>query len=89
MVYILHFLTPYKHARHYCGSTPDKRLAKRLKEHRSGQGARLMQVIREAGIEWVIGRTIPGGRERERQIKRTHRVSDYCLVCHPDRKPRM
>jgi len=68
MVYLLHFERPYRHARHYTGSTDD--LTARLGAHRAGQGARLLAVIRAAGIGWDLARTWPGGRVRERQLKR-------------------
>ena len=46
-VYLLHFAPPYKHARHYLGSTDD--LDARLAAHRSGRGARLTQVAVQNG----------------------------------------
>ena len=43
-VYLLHFATPFKHARHYVGYTTD--LEQRIEEHRTGRGARLLAVVR-------------------------------------------
>ncbi len=48
MVYLLHFSEAYKHAKHYLGSADD--LEARLERHRRGNGARLIQVIAQAGI---------------------------------------
>ncbi len=79
-VYLLHFDRPYKHARHYLGWTPGSVQA-RLRLHRKGSGARLMTVIRDAGIGFELARTWPGGRGRERQIKRQGGASRCCPLC--------
>ena len=42
-VYLIHFETRLKHARHYLGYCDD--LGRRMAQHRSGNGARLMEVI--------------------------------------------
>jgi len=47
-VYLLHFSEAYKHARHYMGYASD--LEERLSRHRSGQGARLLSVLKASGI---------------------------------------
>ena len=78
-VYLLHFNEPYCHARHYLGSTDD--LDSRLQEHRTGQGARLTQVIHEAGITFILARTWEGGRDLERKLKRWHKSPDLCPIC--------
>ena len=78
-VYLLHFERPYCHARHYTGSTDD--LPARLGTHQAGQGARLLAVARAAGIGWVLARTWPGGRARERQLKRQGGASRRCPLC--------
>jgi predicted GIY-YIG superfamily endonuclease len=78
-VYLLHFSQRYKHARHYLGSTCN--LPQRLEEHANGQGARLLAVVRQAGITWTLARTWHGGRERERQLKKQLSGSRLCPVC--------
>jgi hypothetical protein len=78
-VYLLHFDRPYRHARHYIGWAKD--LAARLAVHARGQGARLLAVIKAAGIGWRLARTWPGGRARERQIKRQGGASRCCPLC--------
>ena len=35
----------------------------RLAEHEAGRGARLLAVVRAAGIGWQLARPWPGGRE--------------------------
>jgi predicted GIY-YIG superfamily endonuclease len=82
LVYLLHFHTPFGHARHYMGSTSD--LEARLAAHRRGEGSRLMWWIDRAGMEWTLARTWKGGRIRERQLKaRGH--SRHCPICTPPR----
>jgi predicted GIY-YIG superfamily endonuclease len=87
-VYLLHFDQPYKHARHYVGWAAN--LKRRLAEHEAGHGARLLAVVRAAGIGWQLARLWPGGRARERQIKRQGGHSRQCPLCGvtPRRLPR-
>ena len=79
-VYLLHF-TPqgYKHAGHYLGWTSD--LPARLASHSAGRGARLVEVARAAGIGFVLARTWPGTRSRERQLKKQGGRSRMCPIC--------
>ena len=79
-VYLLHFDQPYKHARHYVGWTA-RNVKRRLAEHEAGRGARLLAVVREAGIGWQLARLWPGGRARERQIKRQGGHARKCPLC--------
>lgn len=78
-VYLLHFAEPYRHARHYLGSSDN--VKRRLAEHESGRGARLLAVVHAAGIEWELARLWPGGRVRERQIKNQGGLSRCCPLC--------
>lgn len=78
-VYLLHFDRPYKHARHYVGRTEN--VKRRLAEHAAGRGARLLAVVREAGIGWQLARLWPGGAARERQIKRQGGHARHCPLC--------
>ena len=88
-VYLLHFDQPYKHARHYVGWTA-RNVKRRLAEHEAGHGARLLAVVRAAGIGWQLARLWPGGRARERQIKRQGGHARKCPLCgvRPRRLPR-
>lgn len=79
VIYLLHFDQPYKHARHYVGWTAN--VKQRLAEHAAGRGARLLAVVREAGIGWQLARMWPGGRARERQIKRQGGHARQCPMC--------
>jgi hypothetical protein len=80
--YLLHFSEPYKHARHYQGFAESSRsLKSRLAEHEQGRGARLLQVVKQAGISWTLARTWPGTRTRERQLKNQGGASRRCPEC--------
>jgi predicted GIY-YIG superfamily endonuclease len=86
-VYLLHFDQRYEHAGHYTGWAED--LDRRLAEHLGGRGARLIEVIVQAGIGLRLARTWPGvTRARERQLKRQGGASRYCPICQAERKAR-
>ena len=78
-VYLLHFDAPYRHARHYVGYTDN--LPRRLEEHRKGTGARLMEVIKDAGIGFTVARTWAGDRATERRKKRSGSRALLCPLC--------
>jgi predicted GIY-YIG superfamily endonuclease len=78
-VYLIHFETPYKHARHYLGSTHD--LQARLQHHQAGTGARLMEVVSQAGISFHVSRTWQGGRDVERTLKGLKNSPQLCPTC--------
>lgn len=86
VVYLLHFEQPYKHARHYVGTSRADRLAERLHEHRTGAGARLVAVAQAAGIDFRLVRVWAGARARERQIKQNG-ATRRCPACRPDEAP--
>jgi predicted GIY-YIG superfamily endonuclease len=79
-VYLIHFQTNLKHARHYVGYA-DK-VNKRLAHHRDGTGARILAVCNALGIEYDIARTWEGeGRDFERKLKNCKNAARYCPVC--------
>jgi predicted GIY-YIG superfamily endonuclease len=84
-VYLLHFDQRYEHAGHYTGWAED--LDRRIPEHQQGRGARLVEVITQAGISFRVARLWPGvTRARERQLKRQGGASRRCPICldqHP------
>lgn len=80
-VYLIHFDTPYKHARHYLGFATD--LQARLDSHYLRVGARLMQVVGDAGITWRLARTWQGDRKLERQLKNQKNAPRLCPICNP------
>jgi predicted GIY-YIG superfamily endonuclease len=79
VVYLLHFDRRYKHAGHYLGSTVN--LEVRIYQHQHGRGARLLEVISAAGITFQLARTWPGGKPRERQLKKQGGASRLCPLC--------
>lgn len=90
--YLYHFDPPYipegaegspsLWAGHYLGSSPD--FPGRDSRQGGPEGARLMQVQREAGGTWHLTRTWLGNREKEFQLK-TRAPKAYCPDCtdHP------
>jgi predicted GIY-YIG superfamily endonuclease len=84
-VYLLHLDPPLKHARHYTGWTSN--LDERLEAHRTGRGARLMEVVKEAGGTFRLARTWDGPRDLERAIKNHHNAPRLCPVCSPCPRP--
>lgn len=83
-IYLIHFDQPFKHARHYIGSTNN--VDERLDEHRSGRGSRLMAVVTAAGIPWRLARAWRGGRQLERQLKNHKNAARICPICTPGTK---
>ena len=53
----------------------------RLVDHAAGRGARIMQVVGEAGIGWQLARIWTGTRTRERSLKRSGGAARRCPVC--------
>ena len=90
-VYLIHFNQPIGNpdnprgqAQHYLGYTDD--LESRLAAHRAGNGARLMEVLRERGIEWELVRTWEGGRDLERKLKNQHNSPRFCPICQENER---
>ena len=85
IVYLIHFYTPFHHARHYLGWTVD--LDARLHLHRTGQGSRLLAAVTAAGIAWDVVRV---WRDRpvqfERELKRQRQAPMPCPVCREARR---
>lgn len=79
IIYLLHFSARYHHAGHYLGFTVD--LRQRLALHENGRGARLIQVINSAGIDFVLARTWCGDRQLERRLKRYKKSPALCPIC--------
>lgn len=81
-VYLIHFQKPYKHAKHYLGYSSN--LDDRLDAHRKGNGARLMEVVGNEGIDWVLARTWKGGRGLERKLKNQKNSPRLCPICRKE-----
>ncbi len=83
-VYLIHFDRPYKHAKHYLGyvSGDKKNVDRRLEKHRSGTGARLMEIVVDAGITFSVSRVWENvDRHFERRLKQRGkgRICPSCL----------
>jgi len=85
-VYLLHFDERYQHAAHYLGWSSN--LPIRLAAHESGHGARLTEVVAEAGIRWVLTCTWPGAtRDYERTLKNQGSRARLCPLCGVKPRP--
>lgn len=88
-VYLLHFDEPIGgessmgKAQHYLGQT-NRPVEERLQEHRSGNGARITQVLRERGIGFCLARTWEGDRSDERRLKDRHDNPRLCPICREE-----
>lgn len=82
VIYVIHFDRPLQHARHYIGWTRDwVTFKQRMSHHRSGNGAKLMKAVSEAGIEWRVTATYYADRNEERRMKKNHGASRFCDAC--------
>ena len=81
--YLLHLLPAYRHARHYLGFTETSGfLPRRLHEHATGRGARLVTVALAAGCRFELVRLWPGTRDLERRLKQQRAVPRLlCPAC--------
>jgi predicted GIY-YIG superfamily endonuclease len=86
-VYLLHFDQRYVHAGHYTGWADN--LDHRIAQHQRGTGARLVEVITQAGIGFKVARLWPGAsKAQERSLKNSGGASRYCPICKDERKAR-
>jgi hypothetical protein len=79
--YLLCLVPAYEHARHYLGSAAGLRA--RLRQHGTSDGARLLQVQRQADGAFVLARTWPGGRDVEYRLKGRKNSPVLCPRCTP------
>jgi predicted GIY-YIG superfamily endonuclease len=91
-VYLIHFDRPIGNAgnprgqaSHYLGYA-SKSLKSRIERHRSGNGARILQVISQLGIDWKVVRTWSGNKALERKLKNQHNAPKLCPVCQQLKK---
>lgn len=84
MIYLLHFHSPYKHARHYLGYSHNRKtLSGRLWYHRHGQGAKLTKAVVESGGGWEVVRLWEGDQTFERQLHNFKNNRLLCPKCNP------
>jgi hypothetical protein len=91
VVYLLHLVPAYRHARHYLGfAASSGLLLRRLRDHASGHGANLTRVALAAGCGFELVRLWPGSRDDERRLKQQRAVPRLlCPACpaRPTRRP--
>jgi hypothetical protein len=79
-VYLLHFDTPFRHARHYIGFSID--VDKRLEDQLRGNGARLVRHALAAGISITLAQEFPNTSIRfELKMKNRGGAAKWCPVC--------
>jgi hypothetical protein len=63
-----------------------KYIDERIGHHIQGTGARLTQVVSDAGIELITARVWEGkGKDFERRLKNCKKSSRFCPICNPDK----
>jgi len=89
VVYLLHFVPAYRHARHYLGFAASSAfLLRRLHDHATGHGARLVAVALAAGCGFELVRLWPGSRGDERRLKDQRAVPRLLCPACPGRPTR-
>lgn len=84
MIYLIHLDKPLAHARHYIGMVAsNEHLERRLREHRTGRGAKILDACNRQGISYRVVRTMNGGRPMERRLKSRKNGPKLCPVCNP------
>ena len=90
-VYLIHFerpIAPGFPCRHYLGFA--KSIPDRIERHARGNGARLVEVALERGIEWEVSRVWPDAtRTDERRLKNRKNAPALCPVCRGKRNQRL
>jgi hypothetical protein len=82
LVYLVHLVPAYRHARHYLGFAERSGLVKRLGEHATGRGANLLAVALAAGGDFELTRLWLGTRKLERRLKQRKATPRLlCPVC--------
>ena len=84
-VYLLHFVQPYKHCRHYIGFT-EREVTERIGEHWSGNGSALTAAVHaQAGNGMVLARVWENvDASVEFIIKSRAESPKLCPICNPD-----
>lgn len=67
-------------AQHYLGCT--KSLKRRMADHRSGNGSKIMAAVAKEGMSWRLARTWSNGtRKLEKRLKRQKNAPRLCPIC--------
>lgn len=88
-VYLIHFTTPYCHARHYLGYTSKTSPDERLNEHLNARfkGNALVYRAYAEGHDPRLAHVWVGvERDMERKLKRQKNISRFCPLCKLERE---
>lgn len=88
-IYLLHVVDAtgktarLHHAGHYIGSCPPgvKGFERRMREHRTGKGARITAAFIKAELTWVVARTWDATRGYEFVLKKMGGAARICPIC--------
>ncbi len=84
--YLLHFDSTVHGAQHYLGWSVH--IARRLRQHLKGDGARLVKQVLRAGIGVELVRVwTTDDRKQERALKKTRTPKSYCPRCRTKPDP--
>lgn len=88
-LYLLHFDTPYKHAKHYLGIAYSG-IENRIEDHRNGRGANITKVLKANNITFTVAKTwLQVPRKSEMKMK-GRGLTEYCPICSlKPREPRL
>lgn len=81
MVYLIHFHDKLHHAQHYIGST-DNGLVDRIRAHREGRGAKILNALNKKGIKYTVVRIWGGSWELECKLKSRKKAWKLCPLCN-------
>ena len=82
-LYLLHFDSPFHHAKHYLGFVErHEDVDKRIERHLNGHGSKLVAAVVRAGHHVRLARTWEeGSRDDERALKKQKNTPRYCPIC--------
>jgi predicted GIY-YIG superfamily endonuclease len=78
--YLLHFERPIYGAQHYLGWSVD--IARRVRLHLTGRGARLVRQALKAGIDVHLVRIWPTALRQQEYVLKRQAPKRYCPRCH-------
>jgi hypothetical protein len=85
-LFLLHFATPYHHARHYLGyavgTGRGAAYAKAIAAGRALGPHELVMAAQACGVELVVADVLVGeGRDTQRALRRSHNLARHCPIC--------
>lgn len=83
-VYLLHFEPPLNRARHYIGSTTTRNMNRRMRDHTSQRGAKIVAAAIKNGCAIFQARIwTQQSRAFERRLKNNGHFEKLCPLCSP------